>query len=152
MKKILVLVLALLSLFSIAHAENAVDLATLTTEELVELRNAVNAELASRDFKEKEVTVPPGRYTVGVDIPVGVLQSMAKKYNFELTTLISGDEPHMRHYFVTRKGKGLSIERRRDYKYQSLAYGFADSHPKTPVPFTSTHIRARSSTTLLRGP
>lgn len=61
-----------------------------------------------------------------VDIPVGVLQSMAKKYNFELTTLISGDEPHMRHYFVTRKDKGLSIERRRDYKYQSLAYGFAD--------------------------
>lgn len=61
-----------------------------------------------------------------VDIPVGVLQSMAKKYNFELTTLISGDEPRMRHYFVTRKDQGLSIERRKDYTYQSLAYGFAD--------------------------
>lgn len=61
-----------------------------------------------------------------VDIPVGVLQSMAKEYGFELTTLISGDEPHMHHYFVTRRDKGLSIERRKDYQYQSLAYGFAN--------------------------
>ena len=61
-----------------------------------------------------------------VDIPVGVLQSMAKKYGFELTTLISGEEPHRHNYFVTKKDQGLSIERRRDYKYQSLAYGFAN--------------------------
>ena len=64
--------------------------------------------------------------TGAVDIPVGVLQSMAKKYGFELTTLISGDEPHRHNYFVTKKDQGLSIERRRDYKYQSLAYGFAN--------------------------
>ena len=55
--------------------------------------------------------------TGAVDIPVGVLQSMAKKYGFELTTLISGDEPHRHNYFVTKKDQGLSIERRRDYKY-----------------------------------
>ncbi len=58
------------------------------------------------------------------DIPVSVLHSMAKKYGIELTTLISGDEPHMRSYFLTKKGKGLSVERRADYKYQALAHGF----------------------------
>lgn len=61
-----------------------------------------------------------------IDIPVGVLHSMSKKYNIELTTLISGDEPHMKSYFLTRKGKGLAVDRRSDYKYQSLAFGFSN--------------------------
>ena len=64
--------------------------------------------------------------TGDIDIPVGVLHSMAKEYNFELTTLISGNEPHMKSYFLTKKGKGLSVDRRSDYKYQSLAFGFAN--------------------------
>ena len=58
------------------------------------------------------------------DIPVSVLHSMAKQYGIELTTLISGDEPHMHSYFLTKKDKGLSVERRADYKYQALAHGF----------------------------
>lgn len=59
-----------------------------------------------------------------IDIPVGVLHCMAKQYNIELTTLISGGEPHMKAYCLTKKGKGLSVDRRKDYKYQSLASGF----------------------------
>ena len=58
------------------------------------------------------------------DIPVSVLHSMSKKYGIELTTLISGGEPHMHSYFLTKKDKGISVERRADYRYQSLAYGF----------------------------
>ena len=54
-----------------------------------------------------------------MDIPVGVLHSMAREYDFELTTLISGNEPHMKSYFLTKKDKGLSVDRRTDYKYQS---------------------------------
>ena len=61
-----------------------------------------------------------------VDIPVGVLQCMAKRYNIDLTVLISGSEPHMKSYFLTKKGKGLSVDRRSDYKYQSLAFGFSN--------------------------
>lgn len=60
------------------------------------------------------------------DIPVSVLHSMAKKYNFEVTTLISGDEPRMHGYFLTKKDKGLSVDRRSDYQYQSLAHGFVN--------------------------
>lgn len=58
------------------------------------------------------------------DIPVSVLHSMSKKYGIEMTTLLSGDEPHMHSYFLTKKDKGLSVERRADYKYQALAHGF----------------------------
>ena len=36
------------------------------------------------------------------------------------------EEPHMRSYCVTRKGQGLSGERSKAYKYQSLASGFAN--------------------------
>ena len=61
-----------------------------------------------------------------MDIPVGVLHSMAREYDFELTTLISGNEPHMKSYFLTKKDKGLSVDRRSDYKYQSLAFGFSN--------------------------
>ncbi len=105
MKRILVLLLMLLSLVSIAHAETAVDLAALTTEELVELRSAVNAELSARNFKEKEVTVPPGRYTVGTDIPAGIYTiSRTKEYSsnvrtytptgqYDLSFLVSTDTP-----------------------------------------------------------
>lgn len=71
MKKVLVLLLTLLLIVSAASAEGF-DLSAMTTEELVNLRNAVNAELADRDFQTKEVKVPTGRYTVGVDIPAGV--------------------------------------------------------------------------------
>ncbi|MGP1587723.1 MAG: helix-turn-helix domain-containing protein [Treponemataceae bacterium] len=59
-----------------------------------------------------------------VDIPVGVLQSMAKKYGIDLGTLISGKEPHMHSYCLTKKDKGLTVERRKDYKYEALASGF----------------------------
>ena len=59
-----------------------------------------------------------------IDIPVGVLQSMAKEYKMDLGTLISGQEPHMHSYCLTKKGKGLSVERRSDYKYEALASGF----------------------------
>ena len=36
-----------------------------------------------------------------------------------------GDEPKMSTYFITRKGKGITVERTKAYKYQSLAAGFA---------------------------
>ena len=58
------------------------------------------------------------------DIPVGILYKIAQKFNMELSSLITGEEPRLRTYALTRKGKGVSVERRKDYKYQSLAYNF----------------------------
>lgn len=62
--------------------------------------------------------------TGNVDIPVGVLQSMSREYGIDLGTLISGQEPHMHSYCLTKKDKGLSVDRRSDYEYQALAAGF----------------------------
>jgi len=35
-----------------------------------------------------------------------------------------GTEPRMNAYFITRKDKGVSVERVSAYKYQSLTSGF----------------------------
>jgi quercetin dioxygenase-like cupin family protein len=59
-----------------------------------------------------------------VDISVSTLHRIARTYGVELTTLMFGDEPKMSAYFVTRAGKGVSVERTKAYKYQSLAAGF----------------------------
>ncbi|NDW12614.1 cupin domain-containing protein [Bacteroides sp. 214] len=58
------------------------------------------------------------------DISVSMLQTIARKYNIALDALMFGEEPKMSTYFVTRSGKGVSIERTKAYKYQSLASGF----------------------------
>ena len=60
-----------------------------------------------------------------VDISVSLLHRISQAYSVELTTLMFGDEPKMSSYFVTRKGKGISVERTKAYKYQSLAAGFS---------------------------
>ena len=60
-----------------------------------------------------------------VDISVSVLHKISHSYGVELTTLMFGDEPKMSSYFVTRKGAGISVERTKAYKYQSLAAGFS---------------------------
>ena len=49
MKKVLVLLLVFVSLVSAASAEGF-NLSAMTTEELVSLRDAANAELAVRNF------------------------------------------------------------------------------------------------------
>jgi transcriptional regulator with XRE-family HTH domain len=73
--------------------------------------------------------LPPEKYLAlesgTADIPVSILHKIAQVYGIELTTLMFGDEPKMSAYFVTRRGKGISVERTKAYKYQSLAAGFS---------------------------
>jgi len=59
-----------------------------------------------------------------VDIPVSILHRMAQKYNFNLTSLLTGEEPLMHSYTLTRKDKGISVERQKAYKYKALAGNF----------------------------
>ena len=58
------------------------------------------------------------------DIPVGVIIKIAHWFNLELPILLGGDNPRMHVYGVVRKGKGLNLERRKQYKYENLAYNF----------------------------
>jgi len=59
-----------------------------------------------------------------VDIPVGFLYKIAHKFGIELTAILTGENPRLHIYCVVRKDKGLSVERRKQYKYESLASNF----------------------------
>ncbi len=58
------------------------------------------------------------------DIPASFLYQVAHKFHVDLTSLLTGEEPRLHVYAVTRSGKGVSVERRKDYGYESLAQNF----------------------------
>ena len=58
------------------------------------------------------------------DIPVGIVFKISELFNIELSVMLGGDTPKLRIYGVVRKGKGLKLERSKQYKYESLAYNF----------------------------
>lgn len=82
----------------------------------------------SVDGFAKELKVEPElllSYESGnVDIPVGFLYKVAHYLGMELSSLLRGDEPKLHVYTVVRKGKGLNVDRRKQYKYENLAYNF----------------------------
>ena len=59
-----------------------------------------------------------------LDITISNLMKIAHRYGVSTEELIFAESPHMKSYFVTRKGQGMSIERTKAYKYQSLVGGF----------------------------
>lgn len=60
-----------------------------------------------------------------VEIPVGYMLDVSRLCRVDLTTLISGREPHLKSYALVRKDEGFSVDRRKDYDYKSLGYKFA---------------------------
>ena len=60
-----------------------------------------------------------------VEIPVGYMLDVSRLCRVDLTTLISGREPHLKSYSLVRKDEGFSVDRRKDYDYKSLGYKFA---------------------------
>lgn len=77
---------------------------------------ATQCEISAEEYSRAET----GEY----DISVSMLQKIARQYNVALDALMFGEEPKMTSYFLTRAGKGVSIERTKAYKYQALASGF----------------------------
>lgn len=69
------------------------------------------------------------------EIPVSYLYEVAKACGVDLTALLTGDEAHLQTYSLVREGQGLSVDRRKAYKYQSLAYRF---HKPAMEPFLVT--------------
>ena len=69
------------------------------------------------------------------DIPVSFLYQIAQKFQMELSSILTGEEPRLRIYSVTRRGQGVKVERHRDYDYQNLAFNFID---KKMEPFLIT--------------
>jgi len=84
----------------------------------------------SGDAMAKEFKVSPALYrqyeSGDADIPVSFLCEVAQKFKVELTALLTGGDPHLHTYCLVRKDKGLSTKRRKEYKYQDLAFNFAN--------------------------
>ncbi|WP_029906248.1 helix-turn-helix domain-containing protein [Prevotella sp. 10(H)] len=58
------------------------------------------------------------------DLTISVLKGIADIHNVDMSVLMFADEPRMNSYFLTRKGKGLAVNRVEVYNYQTLAGGF----------------------------
>jgi len=94
-------------------------------ERIKELREISNISV---ETLAKDIHIPQDLYlqyeSGTVDIPVGFLLELAHKYNVELSAILSGDNPRLHIYCVVRKGEGLSVERRKQYRYENLAAHF----------------------------
>lgn len=82
------------------------------------------------------------------DIPVGVLIQVADTFGVELTALLTGDEPRLHEYSLTRRGRGVKVQRREDYDYEAIAFNFANKKcepflvtvpANAPEPSRNTH-------------
>ncbi|MDI9394481.1 MAG: cupin domain-containing protein [Euryarchaeota archaeon] len=84
------------------------------------------------------------------DIPASMLFEIAHRLQVEMATLLTGEEPRMNIFTVTRNEKGVSVERRKQYKYQNLAEKFiqkkaeffivtVEAKPQGTKPDTNSH-------------
>lgn len=70
MKKTLIVLLVIFTLFTTTAYASSVDLESMTTDELIELRNQIVQEINSRlGFDESKIYI--GEYVVGQDIKAG---------------------------------------------------------------------------------
>lgn len=69
------------------------------------------------------------------DVPASILYEISRKLGVEMSILLTGETPRMHYFTVTRKGQGVSVERRKQYKYQNLASNFIN---KKAEPFIVT--------------
>lgn len=98
------------------------EIAGITTEEL-----ALELQIDVKTLTEYENGIS--------DIPVGFLTKVSQKFHVPLATLLNGEDPKLHIFNVVRNGKGLQIERRKQYKYESLAFNFIN---KRAEPFMVT--------------
>ncbi len=61
-----------------------------------------------------------------VDIPISLLLKLSQFYNVDTTTILTGDSPRLNVCAVTRKDKGVTINRAKHYFYKNLAYNFTN--------------------------
>lgn len=102
-------------------------------KELREICDFTQEELAEK------INIPVAKYAAyesgAKDIPISVLLAIANACSVEPAALLTGGEPKLHVYCLTRSGQGVGVERHKDYNYQSLAYNFGD---KIAEPFIVT--------------
>lgn len=85
----------------------------------------------SADDMARTLQVSPEQYaayeTAAQDIPASALTEIAAKLNVDLGLFLTGEAPRMTLFSVTRKGRGVGVDRRQGYKYESLSAGFKEA-------------------------
>jgi len=56
------------------------------------------------------------------DFSFTFLHKCAEKFGVDIVELLTGENPRLSFFAVTRKGKGLNINRREGFKYEHMAY------------------------------
>lgn len=69
------------------------------------------------------------------DFSFSHLFNISEVLHVDISDLLTGESPKLKGYVLTRSGRGLAFDRRRQYHYQHLAYNF--SH-KLAEPFVVT--------------
>lgn len=98
------------------------EIAELTQEEIAEFLN-----ISLDTYKSYEEGID--------DMPISILYELANKFGVDFSAILSGDAPKLSAYQFVKAGHGLKVDRRSNYKYQSLAPNFAK---KTVEPFLVT--------------
>lgn len=90
--------------------------------ELREILDVTVSELAGKvSVSEEEFA----KYeNAEADIPIGVIYGVAAALGVDPTVLLTGDMPRMSDYTIVRQGNGVSIERYKGYKFNSLAFNY----------------------------
>ena len=69
------------------------------------------------------------------DFAFSFLFGCANKLGVDIIDLLTGDTPKLTYFSLVKKNEGLAIDRRKEYKYQHLAFFFRD---KKAEPFHVT--------------
>lgn len=56
------------------------------------------------------------------------LNNCAEKLGVDIVEILTGENPHLSHYSIVRKGGGLDIKRRAGFKYEHLGYRFKNKY------------------------
>ena len=127
-----------------SDSENTLQQIAQRVRELREIMQISITEMASLcDVSEVQYTALESGEQ---DFTVSLLQTIAKRCGIELNVLMFGEEPKMSSYFLTRKGTGVSIERRTAYKYQSLVSGFSGRKAEAFIVTVEPTVEPRTMT------
>lgn len=80
------------------------------------------------------------------DIPASILYEIAHKLGVDMGLLLTGEETRMHIFNVTRKGKGVRVERRKQYRYENLAEKFIHKKAETFLVTVEPREEGRPST------
>lgn len=117
MRKVLSIIVLIAIVLTVSVSIADVDISGLSYEELVALQKNITKEIMSRP-EWKEVEVPSGQYTTGIDVPVGEYSIRPKNANDTVYFRYypKNGEDHYNYYRITDKmGKFNFFEGMRFY-------------------------------------